>query len=164
MVKDPQDPRNYPLLTEKKNEPPKNWELCLIQWTFWGLQAQGTRLSDHSEGLLLRGKGGARIYRSFLQQRLGNRDIKRLLLMKENQVSQVNEFSAFLCMGRCWSLGSLKYSFDVHLSYLGPVSCAFSSRMSSGCTTGGSFRHPVSMLSSLRAPCRGGSNVMAWWL
>ena len=91
--------------------------------------------------------------------------------MKENQVSQVNEFSAFACMGWCRSLGSLKYSFDVHLSYLGPVSCAFSSRMSSGCTTGGScsswlldVRHPVSMLSSLRAPYRGCSNGMAWWL
>lgn len=29
------------------------------------IQAQGTGLSDHSEGLLLRGKGVARIYRSF---------------------------------------------------------------------------------------------------
>ena len=32
----------------------------------------------------------------------------RLLLIKENQISQVKEFSAFLCMGRCKSLGSLK--------------------------------------------------------
>ena len=34
--------------------------------------------------------------------------IKRLLLTKENQTSQVKEFSAFLCMGRCKSLDSLK--------------------------------------------------------
>ena len=33
---------------------------------------------------------------------------KRLLLIKENQTSQVKEFSAFLCVGRCKSLGSLK--------------------------------------------------------
>ena len=163
MVKDPQHPRNYPLLTEKKMNPLKIENYVWFSGHSEDFKPKGQD-SDHSEGLLLRGKGGARIYRSFLQQRLGNRGIKRLLLMKENQVSQVNEFSAFLCMGRCWSLGSLKYSFDVHLSYLGPVSCAFSSHMSSGCTTGGSFRHPVSMLSSLRAPCRGGSNVMAWWL
>ena len=36
------------------------------------------------------------------------RNIKRLLLIKENQVSQVKEVSAFLCMGRHKSLGSLK--------------------------------------------------------
>ena len=35
-------------------------------------------------------------------------NIKRLLLIKENQTSQVNEFSTFLYMGRCKSLGSLK--------------------------------------------------------
>ena len=43
------------------------------------------------------------------------------MIIKENQTSQVNEFSAFLCLGRCLSLGSLK-SFDMHLSYLGLVS------------------------------------------
>ena len=49
-------------------------------------------------------------------------NIKRLLLIKENQTSQVNEFSTFLYMGRCKSLGSLKSFFDTHLHYLGPVS------------------------------------------
>ena len=44
----------------------------------------------------------------FLQQKPGSRNIQSLLLIKENQTSQVNEFSAFLCMGRCKSLGSLK--------------------------------------------------------
>ena len=38
----------------------------------------------------------------------GDLNIERLLLIKENQTSQVNEFSAFLCMGRCKSLGLLK--------------------------------------------------------
>ena len=52
--------------------------------------------------------GGARIYRSFATkgQVVGN--VKRLSLIKENQIPQVKEFSAFLCMGRCKSLGSLK--------------------------------------------------------
>ena len=35
-------------------------------------------------------------------------DIKRLLFIKENQIAQVKEFSTFLCMWRCKSLGSLK--------------------------------------------------------
>ena len=34
--------------------------------------------------------------------------VKRLLLIKEKQISQVKEFGAFLCTGRCKSLGSLK--------------------------------------------------------
>ena len=40
-------------------------------------------------------------------------------------ISQVREFSTFLCMGRCKSLGSLKSFFHMHLCYLGPVSCIF---------------------------------------
>ena len=40
-----------------------------------------------------------------LQQVAGSLNIKRLLLIKENQISQVKEFSASLCMGRCKSLG-----------------------------------------------------------
>ena len=47
-------------------------------------------------------------YIGVLQQRPGSQNIKRLLLIKENQTSQVNEFSAFLCIGRCKSLGSVK--------------------------------------------------------
>ena len=46
--------------------------------------------------------------REFLQQRPGSQNIKRLLLIKENQLSQFKEFSAFLCMERCKSMGSLK--------------------------------------------------------
>ena len=36
-------------------------------------------------------------YIGVLQQKPGSQNIKRLLLTKENQTSQVNEFSAFLC-------------------------------------------------------------------
>ena len=38
------------------------------------------------------------LYRSFATHNL---NIKKSLLIKENQLSQVEEFSAFLCMGRC---------------------------------------------------------------
>ena len=67
----------------------------------------GHSISGSSERPLRRGQGGARRYRS-LQQRPGSWSMKRLLLIKENQVSQVKEFSAFLCMGTCKSQGSLK--------------------------------------------------------
>ena len=46
-------------------------------------------------------------YMELLQQITGKPNIKRLLLIKENQISPVKEFSAFLHKGRCKSLGSL---------------------------------------------------------
>ena len=42
------------------------------------------------------------------KKKTGSWNIKRLLLIKEIQTSQVNESSAFLWTGRCRSLGSLK--------------------------------------------------------
>ena len=66
--------------------------------------------------------GQVRLHRS-LQQRAGSLNIKWLLLVKENQISQVEEFRAFLCMGRCESLGELK-SFLSYASQLsGAKSC-----------------------------------------
>ena len=47
-------------------------------------------------------------YIELLLQRAGSLNIRRLSLIKENQISQVKEFSAFLCMGRCKSLASMK--------------------------------------------------------
>ena len=40
-------------------------------------------------------------------------------------MSQVKEFSNFLCMGRCKSLGSMKSFLWHYLRSLGPVSCVF---------------------------------------
>ena len=65
------------------------------QVTVHGFAKSWTKLSDFT-------------FFSFLQQRSGGQNIKRLLLIKENQMSQVNEFSVFLCMGRGKRLGSLK--------------------------------------------------------
>ena len=47
-------------------------------------------------------------YIEVLQQRTGSLNIKRLLLIKGNQMFQVKEVGIFLCMGRHKSLGSLK--------------------------------------------------------
>ena len=47
-------------------------------------------------------------YIGVFQQSSGSQNIKRLLLIKENQTSQVKEFSTLFCRGRCKSLGSLK--------------------------------------------------------
>ena len=68
----------------------------------------GHSLSDALRGRSEDAGGGARIYRIFCHKRPGSQNIERLLLVKENQASQVGECSAFLCLGRCKSLGSLK--------------------------------------------------------
>ena len=120
------------MLTEK-NAQPKSWELCFIRPTCWGLKPRSS-LSDSSEGLLWRGKGEARICRSFATKTWYS---KRLLLIKENQTSQVNEFSAFLCTGRCKILGSLK-SFLWYAPQLSKASISlFPSQVPLGLSVGG---------------------------
>ena len=84
----------------------------------------GHSISDNAEKLLWRGKGGDRMYRSFCNKRPGSQTIKRLLLIKENQPSQFQEFSTFLCMGRCKSLGSLT-SFLWYAAQLSEASILF---------------------------------------
>ena len=87
---------------------------------FLGLQAQETA----SQVTLRELEGGVRLYRS-LRERAGSQNIKRLLLIKENQMSRVKEFSTFLCMGRRKSLGSLKSLLLYASQDLGPVSAFF---------------------------------------
>ena len=48
-------------------------------------------------------------YVEALKQRAGSLNMKRLLLIKESQITQVKEFRAFLYMGRCKILGSMKW-------------------------------------------------------
>ena len=55
-------------------------------------------------------------------------DIQRSLLIRENQTSQVEEFSAFLCVGRCKSLGSMK-SFFWYTPQLSRASILFFSNL-----------------------------------
>ena len=43
-----------------KNAQPESWKLGFIWHVFWGLQVRDTEVSDHSEGLLQRGKGRGR--------------------------------------------------------------------------------------------------------
>ena len=61
----------------------------------------GGRISSNPERTAQRSGGEEPAYIEVLQQRAGNLNIKRLLLIKENHTSQVKEFSAILCMERC---------------------------------------------------------------
>ena len=69
--------------------------------------AETFRTSGPGENCSMEARGGAGLYRSFVTKgRCLN--IKSLLLIKENQITQVKGFSAFLCMGRYRNLGSLR--------------------------------------------------------
>ena len=81
------------------------WELCFIWQEFLGLQAQEA-VSQVTLREQLWGRQPA--YIEVLQQRAGGLNVRGLLLVKENQISQVKEFSTFLCMRRWKSLGSPK--------------------------------------------------------
>ena len=75
---------------------------------FFGTSSTGGTISNNPEKTALRRQGKEPGHTEDLKQRAGNLNIKGLLLIKESQMSQAKEFSAFLCMRRCKSLGSLK--------------------------------------------------------
>ena len=75
--------------------------------------------------------GEVRLYRR-LPQRASILNVKILFLIKENQIFLVKEFSTFLYMGRNKSW----YAPQMCISGLGPVSCVFTSWVSTGLTVG----------------------------
>ena len=78
-------------------------------------------------------------YIGVLQQKPGNWSIKRLLLVKENQTSQMNVWELFYVWedARVWA--HWNHSFEVHLSYLRPVFGSVPPWIPSGGKTGGLF-------------------------
>ena len=62
-------------------------------------------LSDSSEEQLQRGKEGAKGCQNFCWGEKNSQPSK-ITANNKKQTSQVNGFSAFLCMGRCKSLGT----------------------------------------------------------
>ena len=71
----------------------------------------GDSISSNPERTALRRPGeDPSGYIEVLPQRAGS--LNWSLLIKENQITQVMEFSASLCMGRCKSLNSLKSSLS----------------------------------------------------
>ena len=62
-------------------------------------------MSSSPERTALRRKGEKPGYIEVLQQRAGSLNIKRLLLTKESQISQVKEFSAFSEYGKIGESG-----------------------------------------------------------
>ena len=66
---------------------------------FFGTSSTGGSISNNSEKTAPRMGGGATFYRSFTTNDRYFK-VKRLLLIKENQVFKVTEFSTFPCIGR----------------------------------------------------------------
>ena len=105
-------------------------------------------LSNGSEELFQRGSGGDRIYRNLCWKQNKRKQnvwssIKRLLLITKSQTLKLMIIVLFYIWedARVWA--HWNHSFDMHLSYLGPVSC-FS---------------PIWI--PLRAHCLG---LKCWWL
>ena len=79
---------------------------------------------------------GEPAYTEVLQQRSGCLNSKQLLLIQENQIPKLKNWVLFYVWedARVWA--HWNHSFDMHLSSLGPVSCVFTSWVSSGLTVG----------------------------
>ena len=113
-------------------------------------------ISSNPDRTALRKQGEDPCYMEVLRQRADSLNIKRLLIMKENQISQVKEFGAFLCMGRCKSLGSLKsvLSFAQRSGasiLFSPPYLPHGSPVGSGCSLMVAMAGVLSFLTSLRA-------------
>ena len=94
----------------KKYSQPK-LELCFIWWEFLGFQARETASQATLRDVLW---GGGGEERSQVRQRFCHKGqvvwpSKGYLLIKENQITQIEKFNAFLSVGRGKSLGSLKW-------------------------------------------------------
>ena len=111
-------------------------------------------------------------YAEVWEQRVDNLNTKRLLLMKENQISQLRNLALVYLWedARVWA--HWNHSFHMHLSYVGPIPCVFISWASLGLTLTGSAFHLMavryqafSFLSSLRAHrlTLEGYNHWWWW-
>ena len=98
----------------KKYVQPKSWVLCFIQWEFLGLQ--GWEIASPKkrwerwprENCSEEARGAVKVIQKFCKKGQVVWTSEVFLWVRENQIPQVNEFSTFLCMGRCKSLGSLK--------------------------------------------------------
>ena len=85
------------------------------------ISSSGDSISGDPEKIALRRQVEEPGYIKVLLQRVGRLNIKRLLFIKGNKISQVKECSTFLCMGSCKSLGSPKSFLSYYLSNLRPI-------------------------------------------
>lgn len=95
-------------------------------------------------------------------------EFKRLLLITESQISQVDEFRASL-FGKMQKSGLADFSAPVggqHPVFSRPwcPQGSLAGRLQGPMPHGGLCRHPVSILSPLRAHCQGGCNAIGGWL
>ena len=68
----------------------------------------GDSISSDPEGTTMEKQGEEPDCIQALQQSTSRLNIKRLLFIRENHITQVKEVSAFLCMGRSKTLGLLE--------------------------------------------------------
>ena len=111
-------------------------------------------------------------YIKVLQRMAGHLNVKIVLLIKETRYIRLRSLALLYVWedARVWA--HWNHSFDLHFSYLGPVSWVFTSWVSSGLTVGSGYRLMAarcqvcfSCLSSLRAhklSIHGGCSH--WWL
>ena len=122
-----------------KNVQPKSWEKCCI----WGITEDyslGDTLSDDSEELFQRGSGGDRIIRVFLKTKENKMHGQ---ISKDHFSSHKKPDTKLMIVVLLyiwedvivWAHWNL--SFDMHVSYLGPVSSFFHSEFPSGHTIRG---------------------------
>lgn len=95
----------------------RNFKLSVIKLEFWGILSPEDSFWSNPEKNCSKGIRGARLYRNFCNKRQVVWTSKRLLLFKENQITQVKEFIYFLYVEDVRGWANWNHSFDIHLSY-----------------------------------------------
>ena len=92
------------------------WKLSVMFYLvgIFRTSSLGDSISSNLRELLQGGYQGEPGYMEVLQQKSGGQNIKRWLI-KENQISQIKKFSAFLCLG-VWAHWNNSFDYASHLS------------------------------------------------
>ena len=121
-----------------KHSQPKSWELRSIllglsEFLPWGVG--GSSISGSPERTTPSWWAEELGYTEDLQERAGSLNAKGSFLIKEHQISQVEEYITFLCLVRCKSLGSVN-SFPWHAPQLVWSECLVSTPRAPQCSLG----------------------------
>ena len=109
----------------KRNTQPKSCELRCIPEPYWRLYSPGDSLSDSSEELFQRSKGGARISRSFCwkKKKLCSWTSKDYCWSQKNRHFKLTILVLFYVWEGARVQAHWNDFLDMYLHYLGPASC-----------------------------------------
>ena len=108
----------------EKHPQPRSWGLCFIWWEFWGFQAWETVCEATLRELLWADEGESQVYVEFHNKEQVIWRSKYYCKWKKTRYTKIWNLTLSM-YGKMQESGLTEISFDMHLSYLGPVLSVF---------------------------------------